>query len=276
MNMTLSKRDMGLLLGLFGVIVAALVYYFAYMPYTQKTTTLENENKALETRVNLLQTLANQREDLETATKENEEKTLEILDRFPADVREEDIIMLAVQLQNEAPYEYITGVQIGLPEDVYAVPDIGAQVESQAAAFFGTAAQNTQAADAAATETTAAAETAETVVTPVVTQESLEPGEISLAGNYVLKSRSADITAVTTYEGFKNAISILTQRNDRTQLSVMASYDISSGLVDSSVSIVTNYMGGTGKQYVEPAVPYVQQGTSNIFGTVELTVSDEE
>ena len=100
--------------------------------------------------------------------------------------------------------------------------------------------------------------------------------EVSLEGNYVLKSRSADITAVTTYEGFKNGIEMITERNDRTQLSVMASYDIESGLVDSSVSVVTNYMGGTGKQYVAPAIPFVQQGTENIFGTVELTVSAEE
>lgn len=272
MNMTLSKRDMGLLLGLFGVIIVVLVYYFAYMPYTKKTAVLNNENNTLETRVNLLQALANQRDDLTTATKENEEKTLEILDRFPADVREEDIIMLAVQLQNEAPYEYISGVQIGLPVDVYTVPDINSQVESQAAAYFGTAAQSTQSAEPAAD----AAAAAETVVVPATAQENLEPGEISLEGNYVLKSRSAEIAAVTTYEGFKNAIGMITNRNDRTQLSVMASYDIASGLVDSNISLVTNYMSGTGKQYVAPAVPFVQQGTDNIFGTVELTVSNEE
>lgn len=273
MDMTLSKKDIGLLIGLFGVIVAVLVYYFVYMPYTEKTTVLENENRTLETRVNLLQALANQRDDLIAETKEKEEKTLEILERFPADVREEDIIMLAVQLQNEAPYEYVTGVQIGLPVDVYTVPDINAQIESQAAAYFGTTAQNTQSTDATAT---AGATTAETVITPVEGPESLEPGEISLAGNYVLKSRTADITAVTTYEGFKNAIRMITERNDRTQLSVMASYDIESGLVDSDVSLVTNYMGGTGKQYVAPVVPFVQQGTESIFGTVALTVSEEE
>ena len=272
MDMTVSKKDLGLLLGLFGVIIAVLVYYFAYMPYTEKTAVLESENRTLETRVNLLQALANQRDDLIAETKENQEKTLEILERFPADVREEDIIMLAVLLQNEAPYEYITGVQIGLPVDVYTVPDMNAQVESQAAAYFGTAAQSTQSTDPAATTPAPA----DTVVTPVETPESLEPGEISLEGNYVLKSRSADITAVTTYEGFKNGIEMITERNDRTQLSVMASYDIESGLVDSSVSVVTNYMGGTGKQYVAPAIPFVQQGTENIFGTVELTVSAEE
>lgn len=269
MNMTLSKKDIGLLLGLFGVIIAVLVYYYGYLPYTEKTRTLENENKTLETRVDLLQALANQRDDLVASTKESEQKTLEILERFPADVREEDIIMLAVQLQNDAPYEYITGVQIGLPVEVYTVPDIYAQVESQAAAYFGATAPAAQ----------TAAPTTETVVAPVDVaadaQEDAQTGGISLDGNYVLKSRSADITAVTTYEGFKNAISIITQRNDRTQLSVMASYDIESGLVDSDVSLITNYMEGTGKQYVAPAVPFVQQGTENIFGTVELTVSGE-
>lgn len=269
MNMTLSKKDIGLLLGLFGVIIAVLVYYYGYMPYTEKTRILESENRTLETRVNLLQALANQRDDLVASKKESEEKTLEILERFPADVREEDIIMLAVQLQNDAPYEYITGVQIGLPVEVYAVPDMDAQVESQVAAYFGTAGQSVQPATA----------TAETVVTPADiasdTQADTQAGGISLEGNYVLKSRSADITAVTTYEGFKNAINMITQRNDRTQLSVMASYDIESGLVDSDVSLVTNYMEGTGKQYVAPVVPFVQQGTENIFGTVELTVSEE-
>ena len=71
MSLAVTKRDIGLLIGLVGVLLAVLAYNFAYTPYTEKTKTLETENKALEQRVQILQSLADQRDDMLDATKEN-------------------------------------------------------------------------------------------------------------------------------------------------------------------------------------------------------------
>ena len=67
---------------------------------------------------------------------------------------------------------------------------------------------------------------------------------------------------------------MLTERNDRTQINVMASYDIETGLLDSSMTIIADFMTGTGKPYVAPTI--VPQGTGNIFGTVDLTKQAED
>lgn len=273
MSLAVTKRDIGLLIGLVGVLLAVLAYNFAYTPYTEKTKTLETENKALEQRVQILQSLADQRDDMLDATKENNEKTKDIIERFPVKVTEEDIIMFAVELEREAPYEYMTAVQIGLPTDVYAVADMDARVEAKANELLG----GTQpaAADAAAQQTQTPAPTTQVQV-PVAEEEAVVVGEINYDGNYTLKARTAEITAVATYEGFKEAIEIITKRNDRTQLSVTASYDMETGLVDSNISLVTNYMEGTGKTYREPEIPFVPQGTNNIFGTIELSIAGKE
>ena len=271
MSLAVTKRDIGLLIGLVGVLLAVLAYNFAYTPYTEKTQALETENKALEQRVQILQSLADQRDDMLNATEENNEKTKDIIERFPAKVTEEDIIMFAVDLEREAPYEYVTAVQIGLPTDVYAVTDMDARVEAKANELLGGA------------QPTAADATQQTQ-TPAPTTQAQVPGQeeaveiigqINYDGNYTLKARTAEITAVATYEGFKDAIEIITQRNDRTQLSVSASYDIETGLVDTNISLVTNYMEGTGKAYKNPEIPFVPQGTNNIFGTIELSIAGE-
>ena len=265
MSMAVTKRDLGLLIGLLGVLLAVLSYNFAYKPYTEKTAVLETENKVLEQRVQVLQSLANQRDDMIASTEKNNEKIKDLIERFPIAVSEEDIIMFAVELENEAPYEYMTALQIGLPIDVYAVTDMDARVETKAAELLG-GAQPTIQVDPAATDAT-------TVAIPApVEVEPENPGEINYDGNYALKARTAEITAVTTYEGFKKSIELITERKDRTQMSVTASYDMETGLVDSNISLVTNYMEGTGRLHEEPEIPYVQQGTNNIFGTVELSI----
>lgn len=259
MKMEVSKKDAALLLGLLGVLVLVAVYNFLFVSYSDKTNALKNENSKLKMKVQVLQNLANQREDLLNSTKEYQDETREILEHFPADVREEDIIMLAVKMQNEAPYENITAVQIGNAVDVYSVADIEERTDEAVSSYLGEAAPVESA-------ETADTEEAEEVAEPVETM----PGEISLDGNYTLMARSADIVGVSTYEGFKEAIRMITNRKDRTQLSVMASYDIESGLVDSSISLITNYMYGTGKRYETPNIPFISQGTNNIFGTVDL------
>lgn len=265
MKMEISKKDAGLLIGLFGVLLTVVVYYLVFMPYSEKTDRLKSENTKLKTKVQTMQVLANDIDILRERTEENKNKTRQILERFPSNVQEEDIIMLAVKLQNEAPFEMIKSLQISNATDVYAVTDIDTRVADAVAQKFG---------EAPIPEAVPApVEAAESEVTPIdeVDTGVGSDGTLNLDGNYVLKERTATMNGSSSYKGFKEAIKMITNRNDRTQLSVMASYDIESGLVDSQMSLVANYMTGTGKSYEVPNIPFITQGTSNIFGTIDLT-----
>lgn len=273
MNMEITKKDASLLIGLFGVLVAVAVYYFVFVPYTEKADSLKSENISLNSRVQTLQLLANDYDNLLQQTKDNQESLKKILDRFPSDVKEEDMIMLAVQLQSQGAFDSITGLSIGEAADVYAVTDLDAKVAETVDGRLGT---TTAATDPSQTEGTE-----EGVQTETATEESagdveLTPGQLNLDGNYVLRERTGEITGTSSYEGFKQAIQMLTERNDRTQINVMASYDIETGLLDSSMTIIADFMTGTGKPYVAPTIPFVPQGTGNIFGTVDLTKQAED
>ena len=273
MNMEITKKDASLLIGLFGVLVAVVVYYFVFVPYTEKADSLKSENISLNSRVQTLQLLANDYDNLLQQTKDNQESLKKILDRFPSDVKEEDMIMLAVQLQSQGAFDSITGLSIGEAADVYAVTDLDAKVAETVDGRLGTT--------TAATDPSQTDGTEEGVQTETATEESagdveLTPGQLNLDGNYVLRERTGEITGTSSYEGFKQAIQMLTERNDRTQINVMASYDIETGLLDSSMTIIADFMTGTGKPYVAPAIPFVPQGTGNIFGTVDLTKQAED
>ena len=273
MNMEITKKDASLLIGLFGVLVAVVVYYFVFVPYTEKADSLKSENISLNSRVQTLQLLANDYDNLLQQTKDNQESLKKILDRFPSDVKEEDMIMLAVQLQSQGAFDSITGLSIGEATDVYAVTDLDAKVAETVDGRLGS---TTAATDSSQTEGTE-----EGVQTETATEESagdveLTPGQLNLDGNYVLRERTGEITGTSSYEGFKQAIQMLTERNDRTQINVMASYDIETGLLDSSMTIIADFMTGTGKPYVAPTIPFVPQGTGNIFGTVDLTKQAED
>ena len=273
MNMEITKKDASLLIGLFGVLVAVVVYYFVFVPYTEKADSLKSENISLNSRVQTLQLLANDYDNLLQQTKDNQESLKKILDRFPSDVKEEDMIMLAVQLQSQGAFDSITGLSIGEAADVYAVTDLDAKVAETVDGRLGTT--------TAATDPSQTDGTEEGVQTETATEESagdveLTPGQLNLDGNYVLRERTGEITGTSSYEGFKQAIQMLTERNDRTQINVMASYDIETGLLDSSMTIIADFMTGTGKPYVAPTIPFVPQGTGNIFGTVDLTKQAED
>ena len=273
MNMEITKKDASLLIGLFGVLVAVVVYYFVFVPYTEKADSLKSENISLNSRVQTLQLLANDYDNLLQQTKDNQESLKKILDRFPSDVKEEDMIMLAVQLQSQGAFDSITGLSIGEATDVYAVTELDAKVAETVDGRLGST--------TAATDSSQTDGTEEGVQTETATEESagdveLTPGQLNLDGNYVLRERTGEITGTSSYEGFKQAIQMLTERNDRTQINVMASYDIETGLLDSSMTITTDFMTGTGKPYVTPTIPFVPQGTGNIFGTVDLTKQAED
>lgn len=265
MDMTISKKDRALLIALAGVLVAATTYWFIYVGFSEKTTALETENATLQTRVNTLQDLVNQQEILKENTIANTNEAQAIMNRFPADVREEDLIMLAVNLQNYAPFGTVDSVTIDEPEQLYQFADVGAKTESIVRGKLPL--ENViQAAvtDSATDSTTDAADGVQTEVVPAQTSTPVA------ANTPVLYKRDGSIICTTTYEGLKRAVSYVLERNDRTGIAVTATYDITTGILLAGIKVAPCYITGTDKQYIAPDIPYVQQGTDNIFGTLSF------
>ncbi len=266
MDMTISKRDRALLIALAGVLVAAASYWFIYVGFTDKTAVLKNENTALQTRVDVLQELANRQEQMAEDTIANTNEAKVIMDQFPSDAREEDLIMLAVNLQNYAPFVAVDSITIDEQEQRYQFADVAAQTEAfvQNSLPSGTV---DQAATDAATDTTDPTTTADAAADP-----QAATADTTAAADYTptLYEKDGTIFCLTSYEGLKRAVSYVLDRKDRTGLAVTATYDVATGVLVTGMKVGICYVTGTDKPYIAPEIPYIRQGTDNIFGTISL------
>ncbi len=102
MNMKVSKRDIGILLFVFGAIVAFCVYQFYFRGAMDKKKTYEEDSKTLQDRLNKYLNVDENAVIAEMA--KNSEDLSEKAKRYPAAYRYEDIIMYLDKWQS-LPYE---------------------------------------------------------------------------------------------------------------------------------------------------------------------------
>ena len=124
MKYKISKRDVAIILGFIGVLVLGLTYYFIYMSYSEKTEQLKTANAGLQSRVDVLQSIADQQEQLIADARNFEQKSEEIFNHYPAGFRDEDGFMMAVDLQAIAPLDSISTVTNSDPVSLYNFEDV--------------------------------------------------------------------------------------------------------------------------------------------------------
>lgn len=106
--MKLSKKDIYLLIGFVGVLIALITMFWVYMPTKEKVDALKAENLQLDAEIADLQA---KNENRETYLKETREMTAEmdgILQLFPVDTKEEDAILLTLTEELLSPMTVIT------------------------------------------------------------------------------------------------------------------------------------------------------------------------
>lgn len=106
-----------------GALICLVVYMYVFQGFTKKTETLKASNATLQTRVNELSVFyaqmdSNQKE-IDTKTKEIKES----LDQFPADVKEEDAIYMALRTWKEEIIVGYEGITIGERDNFASIPE---------------------------------------------------------------------------------------------------------------------------------------------------------
>lgn len=124
-----SKKDVWLLIGLLGILAAVCSYCLIYQPVTKKADDLEQENQKLQAEITDLKIKMNNRDSYLTDTESMRQKIEEIYRQFPADVREEDGILLAVN-EELASSMMISSITIGEREPVI-LPDAAEDREEE-------------------------------------------------------------------------------------------------------------------------------------------------
>ena len=98
--MNISMRDKKLLLMFSGVAVFGLGWFFGYRPQMEEAANIEAANKPLEERLSNLLELAKNKDFYISETESAQSKINEYVAKFPSDVKEENGILLAQNIEN--------------------------------------------------------------------------------------------------------------------------------------------------------------------------------
>ena len=115
--MNISKRDKALLLGLLGIILVAVSYFFVYKPSVEKKAELEAQLVTLQQQEAELVDLENNMDFYLSEIERLEGEKAEYLACFPADIEEETEIMYAVELENNVDIKF-NSLNYGTPIDL--------------------------------------------------------------------------------------------------------------------------------------------------------------
>ena len=117
--MKLSKRDKGILLALLGILLAVASYVLVYTPTVEKHEALKRELAQLQNReaqlVELEQKMPYYKEQIVVC----QERVDELVVFFPAQIKPENEIMYAVELENELELDFST-LNYGTPMEFMA------------------------------------------------------------------------------------------------------------------------------------------------------------
>lgn len=268
--MNISMRDKKLLLMFSGVAVFGLGWFFGYRPQMEEAANIEAANKPLEERLSNLLELAGNRDFYISETESAQNKINEYVAKFPSDVKEENGIVLAQNIENSLGMQ-ISNVGIATKEFVASIDgsteeEIAEQNETmseQANSQTREQIDEIEGTDSKAAEELqnasdiAAAQADSTSQTPVLyrTQDTLEFNG--------------------TYANLKDVVAYLAAQTGRLTIDNMnASYDTSTGYLTGSIVVNMFSMTGTGNTYTEPDAGQVAYGTSNLFGTLEKATAN--
>lgn len=264
--MSISTRDKKILLMFSGVAVFAAGYFFGYKPQMSKAEEIETASVPLETRLNELLEMAKNKEFYVEETNRYNQEVSDYVAQFPADVKEEDGILLARDMENALDMEvsnigistrnFIASLDGSTEEEIGELVDqtlsekANEQTQEQINEVEGT---DTKAEEALADATEAAVSDA-----------------ADLTDLTVLFRRLDTLQFNGTYDSLKDAVDYLASRSGRMTLdSVDASFDASTGNLIGTITVNMFSMTGTGSTYTEPDAGSVALGRKDLFGTID-------
>jgi hypothetical protein len=264
--MKIKKSDLKVVLYLVGVLALAAGYFLGYQKLAEKKTELVAQRTLLqqqEQQVNeIYENQGNYQEQADAATAGIDE----ILANYPSGVKAEDVILYAVDLENDYDAE-ISGMSFSEDNLLYSVGSNAASTETAAASDD----------EDGTDETTDTADTAETATATsgqdigIVDASTVQFPQISLMDTTVTYNFKSDYTDCKTMFA-----SILAFAEKRNVSSISLSYDSEGGQLVGNMNVNMYYISGSDKEYVEPDSGVTLYGTDNIFATLEKGDKNDE
>lgn len=118
--MKLGKKEINLLIGLLGILIAAGVWMFVASPMKEKTEVLKSENIGLKEKAEEYQAINAQRASFEAETVELTDERARLLSAFPAGMRREDEIMYWANMERANANDLaMNNLSMGAWEEVF-------------------------------------------------------------------------------------------------------------------------------------------------------------
>lgn len=103
--MKITRRDLGVLMIIAGIIIAFLGYKMSFEPNQEEIETLQNEQSQLKKDIEALKPIKEDAPKWEKLIEDYKKNIKDILDEFPAGVKQEDNIMYVVELLDKLNIE---------------------------------------------------------------------------------------------------------------------------------------------------------------------------
>ncbi len=240
-----------------GLALVLIGYFLVFRKISDENTLLQNQISQLSSEVAMLQDMDAKKEDNLKEIDRMKKESQAIIDQYPADVKEEDIMYFVDALERIQSFE---GFSEGFMEKTLVV----SAGESQDQSALNTAAQSAN--DTSAVDSTEAEINGTTATTaPAATDANGQP---ATQGGYALYATGSTLDYRAGYADLKNAINqILNASGKKSIESIDMVFDQDTALINGSITMNDYSMEGTGKEYVPSPIEAVKQGKDNPFGT---------
>ncbi len=238
MNMTITKAQRDLLIGLAGVLIAVICWFLVASPYMEKTKNIEAENETLRPKAEEYQAVHARVDEYKESIVTLDNTAEGIIAHFPARIEREDQLM------------YWSNVDMAYPSDLrFGDIELG---EWDAVAVAGV-------------EDTGNAEvTYDEDGNPVMQDEAVS----EVTADYKLYAATMAMAYISSYDGLKDLFRYVNGLNDKNSIETFeVSYDREDGILQGSVGIKLYYLEGTGKEYQPYFIPSVPTGVEDVFRT---------
>lgn len=238
----MSKKDLHLLLIVFGILIGFASWQFVYKPNLTKTDAIKKENTTLQTRVGELEVLEAKKADYLAEIETMKSGCVDITNKFASGLMTEDEIMYLYNM------ELVDANEVKVPS--ISIGD-AREVAYTAAPVTDTAAAQQTTADGTAATTDAAA-----------TADAFQPSDEGIK----LYDSETTVNFTTTYNGLKNVIRYVYEIPSRKAIGSVNLTASENGFLSGTMNLNFYCMTGTDVPYSYISIPGVPLGTNNIFG----------
>ncbi len=245
MDMTITKSQRDLLIGLAGVLIAVLCWFLVATPSIEKKDSLEAENETLRPKVEEYQAVHARVDEYKSSIVTLDADSEEIVRHFPSDVQREDQLMYWANIAASHPLNLVfEDIELG-EWDAVAVAGID--------------------------ESSSDVVTEDEEGNPIINDEDVP----DMAADYKLYSATMAMDFGSTYEGIKDMLKYIQSQNDRSSIeTINVYYDEESGFLVGALGLRLFYLDGTGKEYQPQFIPSVPTGVEDVFRTAGYTYGD--